>query len=165
MPEPRTTSYPRSGPIRGFLRWMRESKCEEHKAFSRTLFYFYSGKRHYGTCKWCCQPCKRDKLWHNECAKAMMAAKGRVLDIYKRPLFDWRGKGCEKCGGNADEIDHRLALSVAWEIRRHGDRRWWRAWTVGNLRWLCRACHKTKTADDRRSLARLRSPQQQLFDA
>ena len=51
------------------------------------------------------------------------------------------------------ELDHRDALSVAWAS---GDeRRLMRALALGNLRWLCHACHAAKTGDDRRMMASL----------
>lgn len=65
---------------------------------------------------------------------------------------------CDECGRTdaGVEVDHRLALSVAHERRELGCRRWWRAWTLANLRPLCHECHATKTGADRRELAALR---------
>ena len=51
------------------------------------------------------------------------------------------------------ELDHRDALSVAWAS---GDeRRLMRALALGNLRWLCHACHAAKTGEDRRMMTSL----------
>ena len=71
--------------------------------------------------------------------------------------------GCAECGEPYSEVDHTAALSVAWERRRHGDRRWWRAWIPANLRPLCSKCHSCKTGADRRALAAFRNPQGALF--
>ena len=70
---------------------------------------------------------------------------------------------CAECGDGYSDVDHTVALSVAHEHRRAGARRWWRAWTPGNLRPLCHVCHAQKTGADRRELSRLRSPQDRLF--
>ena len=101
----------------------------------------------------------------------MLVAKGAVVDVYKKSLIPLAP--CEDCGlvhdqadkdGRWPEIDHRIALSVAWENRRLGARNWWHAWTPGNLRWLCGACHRIKTGHDRKLLARLRNRQSDLFE-
>ena len=71
---------------------------------------------------------------------------------------------CEECGEPWwDEIDHRIALSIARKMRAAGDRRWWRAWTPGNLRPLCRKCHAAKTRGDRARLARFGGATGDLF--
>lgn len=61
------------------------------------------------------------------------------------------------------EIDHRTAVSIAWEQRRLGQKSWWKAWHISNLRWLCRECHRKKTAADRWALANLRKGQIELL--
>ena len=53
---------------------------------------------------------------------------------------------CEICGNPSDEMDHRLAIEVA---RALGPAAMLRAFTLDNLRWLCRGCHKRKTGQDR----------------
>ena len=58
---------------------------------------------------------------------------------------------CELCGEKGEEIDHRVAISVA---RAQGQRAFARAFLVGNLRWLCRSCHRQKTAEERRKEVR-----------
>ena len=135
-----------------------------------------------GTCTWCDETCDKRRRWHPECAVTYLVAKGMVVHAGTgRPVI--KETPCAECGlpfgthrqGPMDyfgfEIDHELALSVAWERRRLGDARWWRAWTINNLRWLCRPCHVAKTAADRRELARLEAkvksldgPQGGLFD-
>ena len=54
---------------------------------------------------------------------------------------------CEICGDPTDEMDHRLAIEVA---RALGPAAMLRAFTLDNLRWLCRSCHRRKTRQDRR---------------
>ena len=190
-----TNLYPNSGPIRGLLYWLKTSESRRSKpriTYSRclvTVSWIYrrngadidpssirnswerpTGVQYHGTCCWCLQPCKPRQCWHTECCKAMLVAKGSVVDVYKKSLIPLAP--CEDCGlvhdqadkdGRWPEIDHRLALSVAWEDRRLGNRNWWHAWTLGNLRWLCGACHRIKTGRDRKLLARLRNRQADLF--
>ena len=72
---------------------------------------------------------------------------------------------CDECGeAGYAEIDHELALSVACELAHLGERHWWRAWTVANLRPLCQPCHAVKTRHDRARLARLRAGTPDLFE-
>ena len=54
---------------------------------------------------------------------------------------------CEICGDPPDEMDHRLSIEVA---RALGPAAMLRAFTLDNLRWLCRSCHRRKTRQDRR---------------
>ena len=186
--------YPRTGPTRGFLYWFTSQESRRDKpaevtagTYQRSLLkvqWIYrpkkgldprtedflrkrlTGYQHHGTCCWCRQPCESRKVWHTQCVKAMFAAKGLVVDVYKKALIPLAP--CDECGlahdqadkdGRWPEVDHREALSVAWECRRLGRRRWWHAWTLGNLRWLCHSCHREKTALDRRTLAGLRKEQ------
>lgn len=64
---------------------------------------------------------------------------------------------CAECGGPFQATDHRLAVSVAHELRRLGQRGWWKAWAPSNLRPICNKCHARKTGDDRRTLNKLRA--------
>ena len=50
------------------------------------------------------------------------------------------------CNKEADEKDHRLAITVA---RALGPAAMLRAFTIDNLRWLCFECHERKTTQDR----------------
>ena len=54
---------------------------------------------------------------------------------------------CERCGGPAAELDHRLAINVARAVGPEALRR---AFTLENLQWLCSSCHRRKTRLDRR---------------
>ena len=53
---------------------------------------------------------------------------------------------CEGCAGPADELDHRLAINVARALGLQALRR---AFTLENLQWLCRSCHRRKTRLER----------------
>ena len=44
-------------------------------------------------------------------------------------------------------MDHKLSIEVA---RALGPAAMLRAFTLDNLRWLCRSCHRRKTRQDRR---------------
>ena len=56
------------------------------------------------------------------------------------------------CGQRGKEIDHRLAIAIA---ARLGVKEYCLAVSYTNLVWLCVDCHKTKTKEDRRTLANL----------
>ena len=123
------------------------------------------GQKFDGRCRWCrlaVPPKKRS--W---CGPGCLRAYAMALGLQKTPngrfLLSTRQACCAHCGrggrwhGPADaesrwnyydlQIDHVLALSIAF-FRPEGERL--RAYTLGNLQWLCPECHKTKTADDRR---------------
>ena len=54
-------------------------------------------------------------------------------------------------------MDHQDALALAWTS---GDpRRQLRAYSLDNLRWLCRDCHRAKTRLDLQQLAEMRARQ------
>ena len=151
--------YPSSGPIRGLL---NRRRLGFWTGSGRALLDYYlpgvSGVP-FGICRWCEQPLPGDRRskWHRSCAVAYLVAKGKVVHagLGRRPLI---GKGrCEVCRAKGKEIDHRTALSVARQLEAMGDRKWWRAWTVGNLRWLCRPCHREKTNSDRAWVAELKT--------
>jgi len=100
-----------------------------------------------GICRWCYEPTAGIKLrWHLYCLNAYRVASGQHPDEMQHTL-------CEICGGPPDEIDHRLAIRVA---RALGPAAMVRAFTLDNLRWLCRSCHRHKTRQDRQ-LARFLS--------
>ncbi len=93
-----------------------------------------------GICRWCYEPTAGIRLrWHLYCLNAYRVASGQRPDEIQNTL-------CEICGDPSDEIDHRLAIRVA---RALGPDAMLRAFTLDNLRWLCRSCHKRKTRQDR----------------
>ena len=93
-----------------------------------------------GICRWCYEPTAGIRLrWHLYCLNAYRVASGQHPDDIQNTL-------CEICGDPSDEIDHRLAIRVA---RALGPAAILRAFTLDNLRWLCRSCHRRKTRQDR----------------
>ena len=159
--------YPRSGPIRGLIRYVRLHYGEnpDRECSGRGLLYVTSnlGKRTRGICGWCGQPAPSKRhLWHPLCNRWYYAATG--MTYYDNDdLLKWERKPggwllCAECKVEQKyyyEIDHTLALSIAWELRRLRYRKWYRAWTPTNLRLLCRECHREKTRADRAELAKL----------
>jgi len=130
-----------------YLRALRDLLPAGRLPFSRSLRVGVPrASGNGGQCCWCGAPTPtRRHHWHDECATVYAAALGRTVRAGGRSLI--RPGPCEVCGdARGDEIDHRLALSVAWA--RDPDRAW-RAWTVGNLRRLCHACHAAKSRADR----------------
>ena len=85
--------------------------------------------------------------WHLYCLDAYRVVSGQKPSQLQMTM-------CEGCGGTADELDHRLAISVA---RALGPTALRRAFVQENLRWLCRECHRRKTRFDRRLARYLRS--------
>ena len=99
-------------------------------------------RRVNGICRWCYEltASTSSTRWHLYCLNAYRVASGQHPDEIQRTL-------CEICGDPPDEIDHRLAIEVA---RALGPAAMLRAFTLDNLRWLCRSCHRRKTRQDRR---------------
>ena len=94
-----------------------------------------------GICRWCYELTASPKTrWHLYCLNAYRVASGQHPDEIQHTL-------CEICGDPSDEMDHRLAIEVA---RALGPAAMLRAFTLDNLRWLCRSCHRRKTRQDRR---------------
>ena len=94
-----------------------------------------------GVCRWCYELTASPKTrWHLYCLNAYRVASGQHPDEMQRTL-------CEICGDPPDEMDHRLSIEVA---RALGPAAMLRAFTLDNLRWLCRSCHRRKTRQDRR---------------
>ena len=123
------------------------------------------GRRPDGTCIWCEQPLDGPRHWHPECGLAYAAARGRTETLGGSRVIP--RTPCA-CGATASEIDHILPLGVAirnptvWNVAR--------AWSVRNLQWICRPCHRAKTRQDRRQMSRtergvrlLEAPQPSLF--
>lgn len=91
-------------------------------------------------CPWCLLPNKlATQYWHVVCLRYYTVAK---LDGAKRQGFP--RQDCP-CGERGIELDHRVALVVAW---RQGPRAQLRALLEANLQWLCHACHLVKTKAD-----------------
>ena len=94
-----------------------------------------------GVCCWCHQDAASVRLtWHEYCLDAYRVASGQKPERMRLTM-------CETCGGAADELDHRFAIEVA---RALGPDALMRAFTLENLQWLCRDCHRRKTRLDRR---------------
>ena len=94
-----------------------------------------------GICRWCYELTASPKTrWHLYCLNIYRVASGQHPDEMQRTL-------CEICGDPPDEMDHRLSIEVA---RALGPEAMLRAFTLDNLRWLCRGCHRRKTRQDRR---------------
>ena len=113
---------------------------------------FHTTKATGGTCRWCKLPTGREHLkWHPNCVHAYRAAAAQSLRYLwahvERP-------GCP-CGQPGQELDHKDALILAWTS---GDpRRLVRAYSLDNILWLCRPCHREKTTNDLRLLSSMRA--------
>ena len=100
-----------------------------------------------GVCRWChAHAASIELTWHRYCLDAYLVASGQKPGIQVTM--------CEGCGGLAAELDHRLAINVA---RALGPEALRRAFTIENLGWLCRECHRRKTRLDRRLARFLRA--------
>ena len=94
-----------------------------------------------GVCRWCHEDASSIQLtWHEYCLDAYRVASGQKPERIQLTM-------CESCGDAAEELDHRLAIEVA---RTMGPDALMRAFTLENLQWLCRECHRRKTRLDRR---------------
>ena len=92
-----------------------------------------------GVCRWCYELTASPKTrWHRYCLNSYRVASGQHPDEIQHTL-------CEICRGPSDEIDHRLAIGVA---RALGPAAMLRAFTLDNLHWLCRNCHRRKKRQD-----------------
>ena len=92
-----------------------------------------------GVCRWCYERTANIKTrWHLYCLNAYRVASGQHPDEIQHTL-------CKICGNPSEEMDHRLAFEVA---RALGPAAMLRAFTLENLRWLCRSCHRRKTRQD-----------------
>ena len=121
------------------LHHRRHSTDHTRRLVSRTARWGEPPRK--GIYRWCYEPTASIKTRrHTYCLNAYRVASGQHPDEIQRTL-------CEICGGVPDEIDHRLAIEVA---RALGPAAMRRAFTLGNLRWLCLSCHRIKTRQDRR---------------
>ena len=113
---------------------------------------FDMGRGTPGRCRWCRLPTDGRKKWHPACVQGYTIAIGRTIGLGNKPIIT--DAPCP-CGADSRELDHIVSLALA---KARGDRRGLlRAYTVGNLQWLCRECHKAKTADDFRRIANLKA--------
>ena len=89
-----------------------------------------------GICRWCYElTASPNTRWHLYCLNAYRVASGQHPDEMQRTL-------CEMCGDPPDEMDHRLSIEVARALVPAAILR---AFTLDNLRRLCRSCHRRKT--------------------
>ncbi len=108
-----------------------------------------------GHCRWCggaiyrigTADLNRRKSWHTACVDQFLIASGGHATTRAARHLD--GGKCRCCGrAEADdwnvpfEADHITPLCTV--DRDAPDA--WRFWTIGNLQWLCRPCHKAKCA-------------------
>lgn len=171
------TSRPTAGTVRfrqlrGLLRHWR--RCWGHhrrpppRHYQRELIpSFGNARRERGICCWCGRPCgPRAHYWHDGCARAFAAAKGLQRQPGYGPLpgrpYRCAGCGVERASPYDFDVDHRVALSVAWASRNW--RTVIRAYTLQNLQYLCQPCHRTKTAADRIALTAARKSRRPLID-
>ena len=144
--------YPRTRSIRGLL--MRVKKLPEWSPNGRALVHRLPPltMRTKGECWWCKQPCDGRRVWHDDCFIAYGVASGSVY--HQNSSLRYVTGDCRVCGGFMDiETDHLISLAVACEYKKHGRKGWWKAWTLNNLRPLCRLCHVAKTKNDRQLLS------------
>ena len=115
---------------------------------------FHTTKAPGGTCRWCKLPTGREHLkWHPNCVHAYRAAAAQSL----RYLWAQGKRPDCPCGQPGQELDHKDALILAWTS---GDpRRLVRAYSLDNILWLCRPCHREKTTNDLRLLSEMRATQ------
>ena len=100
-----------------------------------------------GTCVWCRQKgtARPKGWWHAECVNAHQLARGVTVNMYLKPAIP--RSPCALCGGEGLELDHIVPLALVWALR--DARNILRAYTIGNLQWLCHECHSQKTGWDR----------------
>lgn len=100
-----------------------------------------------GTCRWCQTEAPSGRHnWHGECHVAFAVARGRTR-IGSTSVI--RLGPCAACDARRGrDVDHDVALVTGHSMLAAGQRRWWRAWWIENLRCLCVACHKTKSGKE-----------------
>ena len=182
--------YPRSGPVRGLLRRIRDGSVHRNTRRSLVQTVWAPARGPRGTCVWCGEPTENSRTsWHKACVRAYLIARGQTtkyagsslnillsqdehaeqIAFLRENPGKWKGMPhreklrcalCEKHGGS--EVDHRVSLAVARELRRLGDRNWWKAWTLQNLQSVCHECHVSKTKKDNALLRELRGEHRML---
>ena len=125
------------------------------RAFKRPLLpSFQTTTAPGGACRWCNLPTGKKHLkWHPHCVHAYRAAVTQTL----RRLSPPEKRPACPCGQPGQELDHRDALILAWTSGN--PRRLIRAYSLDNLLWLCRPCHRKKTTKDLRLLSDMRATQ------
>ena len=94
-----------------------------------------------GMCRWCLRTTANLRLtWHSYCYNAYQVATGLSPQQIQKTL-------CLVCGDPAGELGHKLSIVVASALGRGA---LLRAFTLPNLQWLCKPCHRRKTRLDRR---------------
>lgn len=155
--EPALTPAGRARQLRGMAIHFGEhaEAIRRSREFRRALIapFGYGGKT--GTCRWCRRQCERRRKWHEECNWAYRTATGQSV------TYLWRETPPCPCGNESKELDHQDALVLAWTS--NDPKRMARAWTTNNLVWLCRDCHRKKTARDLNALSEMRGSQRCLI--
>ena len=101
----------------------------------------------HGVCRWChAHAASIELTWQRYCLDSYLVAIGQKPGIQVTM--------CEGCGVPAAELDHRLAINMARALGSDALRR---AFTIENLGWLCRECHRRKTRLDWRLARFLRA--------
>lgn len=109
-----------------------------------------------GWCRWCGAEILNPKTGELHKTRTW-CAHGRCLKAYRlhtdhnsqrHHLIQRDGAGCKECGSEERcEVDHFIALAVAWEVFRD-DLRWRWFFSPAQLRLLCGRCHAKKTVQD-----------------
>lgn len=109
-----------------------------------------------GWCRWCGAEIPNPKTGQRHKTRTW-CPHGRCLHAYylhtdhnsqRRHLVERDGPGCKDCGAEERcEVDHFIALAVAWEVFRD-DPRWRWFFSPAQLHLRCGKCHTKKTAQD-----------------
>lgn len=124
--------------------WMRRARTEGWKRYApwgRPLPV--SGRRpQKGICQWCGYPA--EDAYHSNCEDEYGAyVRETSLWRQKLALTEMDGAFCSACGGDGPlEMDHIEPLCLS------RDNPWF--WGIWNLQFLCVACHRQKSKEDRR---------------
>ena len=145
--------------LRGLALHFREAwpRMRRRRTFHRALIATLPpGGGERGICRWCGLRLADGSMrrWDPGCIATYRIAVGGRVDAHGKPLAP--RSNCS-CGQPGQEMDHADALILAWTS---GDpRRLIRAYTQGNLQWLCHECHAAKTRRDLGELAEMRARQ------
>ena len=118
----------------------------------------FTKERRTGYCVWCRLPVdtKGGRYWDADCERQLQVVLGRRVS--PRGTDPRKEVSCPECGETGwrkdrMEIDHLYPIARA---KLEGPKAVVRAFLIENLRWLCIACHRRKTADEARWRAALR---------